>query len=472
MAAIDGNELAVHNNRESCWLAINGTVWDATSFLSQHPGGESLILNLAGKDATEKYGTFHSPGLVEETLGLDARKGTVDVQTIPKMDEKPSPQQHERKSPPLSSMVSVNDFELVAEKTMTPTAWAYVSSGADDEFSMRENVRVWQKVFLRGRVLRKVGTVDCSTNILGYKSALPFYTSPVGLAKLVHPSGECAIASAAGKEGIIQVVNTVSSMPIEAIMDARTSDTQPVFWQLYADKDLLKSEVLVRRVERAGVSAIWLTVDSPVVGNRERDERSKSVADIEEKIEAVVETPQGVVGIAKANTGFINANMDWSSIEWLRGITKLPLVIKGIQTVEDAVAAFDHGIDGIVLSNHGGRSQDTAQPPLVTLLEINHYAPHIIGKGMQIFVDGGIRRGTDIIKALALGATAVGIGRPVLYSMSGGYGEYGVRRMIQILRNELQTNMAFIGAKDVQAIERGMVNTRRLERLMTGSVKL
>ena len=192
---------------------------------------------------------------------------------------------------------------------------------------------------------------------------------------------------------------------------------------------------------------------------------------IEEKIETVVESTRGV-GIAKANTGFINADLDWSTVAWLRGLTKLPLVIKGIQSVEDAVTAFNHNIDGIVLSNHGGRSQDTAQPPLLTLLEINHYAPHIIGQDMQIFVDGGIRRGTDIIKALALGATAVGIGRPVLYSMSGGYGEFGVRRMIQILRNELQTNMAFIGAKDVLAIERGMVNTRRLEKLMTGSVKL
>jgi len=140
--------------------------------------------------------------------------------------------------------------------------------------------RVYQKVFLRGRVLRKVGTVNCSTEILGHRSALPIYTSPVGLAKLVHPLGECAIAAADGKEGVIQVVNTVSSMPIEAIMNSTVSENQTVFWQLYADKDLQKSEAFVRRVEKAGVKAIWLTVDSPVVGNRERDERSKSVADV------------------------------------------------------------------------------------------------------------------------------------------------------------------------------------------------
>lgn len=299
MSTVEGTELARHNNRDSCWIAIHGQVWDVTGFLDQHPGGANLILRLAGKDGTDEYETFHNPELVEETLGPEARIGTVDVKTIPKLESKPDPKSQAKKSPPLSSMINLNDFEKVAEKvclqrhvfpsrlhkssfcqTMTPTAWAYVSSGADDEISMRENARIYSKVFLRGRVLRRVGKVDCSTNILGYHSALPIYTSPVGLAKLVHPSGECAIAAADGKEGVIQVVNTVSSMPIEAIMDARVSKDQVVFWQLYADRDLEKSRAFIRRVEDAGVSAIWLTVDSPVVGNRERDERGKSIADV------------------------------------------------------------------------------------------------------------------------------------------------------------------------------------------------
>ncbi|KAI4721377.1 L-lactate dehydrogenase [Aureobasidium sp. EXF-10727] len=472
MAVVEGKELAKHNNRQSCWLAIHGEVWDVTGFLDHHPGGASLILKSAGKDASDEYELFHDAELVRETLGSDARMGTMETSTISvKSNRKPQPVLEAQKSPPLSSMVSVNDFEDVAKKTMTPTAWAYVSSGADDEISMEDNAKAYRDVLLRGRILRKVGRVDCSTTILGYPSALPIYTSPVGLAKLVHPSGECAIAAATGKEGCIQVVNTVSSKPIEDIMNARTSKDQVIFWQLYADKDLEKSKAFIERVERAGVAAIWLTVDSPVVGNRERDERSKSVVNIEERLEEVVETAQ-TASIAKANTGFINADLDWDMVDWLRRTTKLPIVIKGIQAVEDAVLAFHHNVDGIVLSNHGGRSQDTAQPPLLTLLEIDRYAPHILGKHMQVFVDGGIRRGTDIIKALALGATAVGIGRPVLYSMSGGYGEYGIRRMIQILRNELQTNMAFIGATNVREIERNMINTKKLERDIVGSVKL
>jgi len=139
MAEVDGSALEAHNSRQSCWVAIHGTVWDVTLFLEKHPGGAGLILKVAGQNATEQYETFHSPELVLETLGPDARIGTVDVTTIPKLDEKPKPELEKRRSPPLSSIVSVNDFEAVAEKTMTPTAWAYVSSGADDEISMREN---------------------------------------------------------------------------------------------------------------------------------------------------------------------------------------------------------------------------------------------------------------------------------------------------------------------------------------------
>lgn len=277
---IDASELAKHNTGESCWIAIHGSVWDVTSFLAEHPGGPGLLLNVAGQDATEQYEAYHDADLVKNTLPEGSRRGSIDVATITKEGVKSQRHKRTRDVPPLRSMINLHDFDAVAAKSMTPAAWAYVSSGADDEVTAKENARIYQKVFLRGRVLRKVGRVDCSTSILGHKSSMPVYTSPVGLAKLVHPSGECAIAAAAGKEGVVQVVNTVSSMPIEAIMQARVSADQPVFWQLYADKDLEKSKVFIRRVEQAGVKAIWLTVDSPVVGNRERDERSRPVTDV------------------------------------------------------------------------------------------------------------------------------------------------------------------------------------------------
>lgn len=498
MTTVHGEELAQNNTKDSCWIAIDGTVWDVTSFLDQHPGGAGLILKLAGQDATEAYSTFHELKLVEKTLHPRARKGKIDVNTI-----MPKPKTTPRKDveiarlarPPLSSMINLADFQKLAEKHMTPLAWAYVSSGADSEVSLNENAAAYSRVFLRGRVLRKIGSCDLSTTILGHKSSVPFYTSPVGLGKLVHPDGECNIAKADGKEGVIQVVNTVSSMTIEEIMAARVSEDQPVFWQLYLDRDLEKSKAFVQRVEECGVKAIWLTVDSPVTGNRERDERTKSgpgEAEVEEDLEAVVNNMKsGGSGVAASNNSFINGDVDWDIIQWLRSITTLPVVVKGIGCVEDAVAAYEHGADGIVLSetlqvsftaryentdcssgNHGGRSQDTAQPPLLTLLEIKRYAPHIIGQRMQIFIDGGVRRGTDILKALCLGASAVGIGRPVLFSMSAGYGHYGIRRMIQILRKELETNMAFLGARSIKELSPAMLNTRSLENMLVSSANL
>lgn len=481
MALISSEELSKHNTKESCWLAINSTVWDVTRFQSKHPGGASLILKLAGQDATEQYETFHDPALVEETLGAESKLGKFDVSSIPPKTTiaVKNPQhatRNPKRPPPLGSTINLHDFQVIAEKFMTSLAWAYISSGSDNEISLQENAAAYSRVFLRGRILRKISNVNTSTTILGCPSTLPIYTSPVGLGKLVHPDGECAIAQADGKEGIIQVVNTVSSMPIEAIMKARVRDDQPVFWQLYLDKDLEKSKAFVARVERCGVKAIWLTVDSPVTGNRERDERSKGVdedAEEEEVLEDVVnDMKSGGAGVAASNNSFVNGDVDWDIVQWLRSITKLPIVIKGIGCVEDAMAAYEHGADGIVLSNHGGRSQDTAQSSLLTLLEIRTYAPHIMGKKMQIFVDGGVRRGTDVLKALCLGADAVGIGRPVLFSMSAGYGHYGIRRMIQILRREIETNMAFLGARTIKDLSPHMINTKPLESLMISSPNL
>lgn len=283
MTTISADELNKHNSKQSCWIAIGDTVWDVTDFAPKHPGGASLILKLAGQDATEQYSMFHNVALVKETLGNEAAIGTIDRSSI-KPPTKPKeipldPQEATPKRPALRSMINLHDFEKVAERFMTPLAWAYISSGSDNEVSLRENALAYSKVFLRGRILRKISSISTHTNILGINSSLPIYTSPVGLGKLVHPDGECAIARADGEEGICQVVNTVSSCTIEEIMQARVRPDQPVFWQLYLDKDLAKSKKFVERVEKAGVKAIWLTVDSPVTGNRERDERGKGVED-------------------------------------------------------------------------------------------------------------------------------------------------------------------------------------------------
>ena len=182
--------------------------------------------------------------------------------------------------PPLDAIINVKDFEIVAKQFLPPNAWAYYFSGADDEISKELNRKAFQRIYLRPRILRNVEVIDTRTMILGQKSSLPIYVSPAAMAKFAHPKGECAIASGVGKEGVIQVVSTSSSMSIEDIMQARASNNQPVFFQLYVNRDIEKSKILIRRAEKAGVKAIWITVDSAVIGKRERDERLKAEVNV------------------------------------------------------------------------------------------------------------------------------------------------------------------------------------------------
>lgn len=256
---------------------------------------------------------------------------------------------------------------------------------------------------------------------------------------------------------------TRTSASLESIFSAATgSEAQKPFLQLYANPDRSKSASLIQRAETLGAGAIFLTVDSPVLGRRERDDRARIA-----KNEPV---------FSGSGSGLLDPTLVWSDINWIRSLTNLPLVIKGVQTVQDALAARQAGASGIVLSNHGGRSLDSAQAPILTLLEIRRYAPQLLGpevrKTFSIFIDGGIRRGTDVIKALALGAAGVGLGRPFLYSMVAGYGEEGCKKMVAMLKNEIETSMALLGATSVDELEEGMVNSERAEKEVSRRVKL
>ncbi|KAL1970731.1 hypothetical protein VTN77DRAFT_2565 [Rasamsonia byssochlamydoides] len=471
------NEVAKHASRASCWVILYGRVYDITEFLDSHPGGADVILRLAGQDATEEYDLVHSPALLEQTLPESSCLGPVEdsassssesSESSPNSVAKPAKTPDE--PPPLHTLINLDDFERVAQRYLPPNAWAYYRSGADDEITKRLNRQAYQRVLLRSRVMRNVERVDTSTTILGHRSSMPLFVCPAALAKLAHRRGECAIAAAAGAEGLIQVISNSSSMPVEEIIQARTRDDQTFFFQLYVNTDVEKSKTLLRKVERLGVKAIWVTVDSPVMGKREADERMKARIQSSEQ-SGVLKEGQQVQGIARTLSRMLSARVTWDDLGWIRETTSLPIVIKGIQSVEDAVLAYENGAQGIVLSNHGGRSQDTTQPPLLTLLEIRKFAPFLLGR-MEIYLDGGIRRGTDIVKALALGATAVGMGRPFLYSLSAGYGEAGVRRMIGVVRQELETNMALVGATRVSEIVPQMVNAKPLERDLVDGVKL
>lgn len=354
MGFIHGAEIAKRRTKESCWLVLYDKVYDVTDFLDSHPGGAKVLLRSAGQDATEDYESVHNPELIAETLPASSCLGTVEAGTLDQGQQKgegASEIETQPTYPPLSSIVNIDDFEAVAKKYLSATGWAYYASAADDEYSKQENARVFKRLKLRPRILRNVESVDTTTNILGHTTSLPVYLSPVGLGKYAHPQAECALVAGAEKEGLIQCVPTSPSMSLEAIYGSRVNKEQSVFQQLYVNRDRQKATALIKRVIRLGVCALFVTVDSPVLGKRELDDRLKGEATI----------TLNLPGTAKvASSGLLNPTLTWEDLAWIRKLAgKLPIVLKGVHTVEDAVMAYQAGLEGIVLSNHGGRSQDT-----------------------------------------------------------------------------------------------------------------
>ncbi|KAI3322346.1 glycolate oxidase [Xylariaceae sp. AK1471] len=468
MAVVDGAEVAKHNTKQDCWVVINGRIWNVSEFLEDHPGGASVIFKYAGQDATEAYDEVHDTELVTSTLASTKCLGNVRPNSLPKPRQEvavPTTEVAAKTAyPPLWSIVNVDDFEKVAQSYLTPTGWAYYAAGAEDEVSLTDTRRLFRMITFRPRVLRRVEPVSAAVKILGHPSSLPIYISPTGLGRYAYRNAESVLACAAGKEGVIYCMPTTAAH--ESVFAARSKPDQPLFFQLYTTRERTKAQAMIRKLEGLGAGALFLTVDSPVLGRREKDERVK-----------VADGQQASSGVAKAGSlGLLNPMLSWDDLKWIRETTSIPLVLKGIQTVEDAVLAYDHGVQGIVLSNHGGRSLDTAQAPILALLEIRKHAPHLLTPAardkFQIFLDGGFRRGTDVLKALALGASAVGIGRPFLYSMTANYGEAGVARLLQMLRLEIETSMALAGATTVEELVPEMINSERAESEVSRRVKL
>ncbi|KAJ6621231.1 FMN-dependent dehydrogenase-domain-containing protein [Mycena sp. CBHHK59/15] len=448
-------QVAEHSSPTSCWVIIQNNVYDVTEFLQEHPGGAKIILKYAGRDATSAYEPIHPPDALEKNLpsSKQNRKKTQDEVRVEKaLSERP----------PLGRLLSLADMEDVARKVLSHKAEAYYSSAADDQISMTENARAFSRFFFHPRVMRPVGECDASTTILGFKSSIPVFVSGAALAKLGHPLGEANIAKGANTTSIIQMVSSNASMsPAEII--AASGPSQPLFFQLYKNADDTVAEKRVREVERLGYKAICLTVDAVVPGNREKDIKSPWVMDDVERgspkihVEGEGEDDgDSVFGTAGALIVNDDRNMTWEkTIPWIRSVSKLPIVIKGIQCVEDAVLASEAGVDGILLSNHGGRQLEYSLPPLEVLYKLRKQRPDVFDK-LEVYIDGGIQRGTDVVKALCLGATAVGLGRAFLYAQSA-YGESGVVKIVRILEREIITAMRGLGAASVRDLKPEMI---------------
>mmetsp|Transcript_7033 Transcript_7033/g.22614 ORF Transcript_7033/g.22614 Transcript_7033/m.22614 type:complete len:502 (+) Transcript_7033:58-1563(+) len=468
----DMAEVARHNKPEDCWVVLCGKVYDLTDFQRSHPGGSKIITDQAGKDATALFLPVHPSDIAERLLSPDVRLGTVDPDTVrPEhvaQAPAPAPEAPRRavgELPGLHEMLNCFDFEQVAKLKMPREGWAYYSSGADDEITLRENHNAFQRIWLKPRVLVNVEHIDMSTSILGHASSLPLYISATALGKLAHPDGETALTRAAAQENVLQMLPTLSSCSLDEMLTARAPG-QVVFSQLYVNKDRERSREYVAKLEASGVKALFITVDAPQLGRREKDMRNKfstQGTDVQRDDEknGAVNRDQGVT---RAISSFIDPSLNWADLEFFQSITSLPIVLKGVQCAEDAVLALRYGCAGVVLSNHGGRQLDTARSGIEILAEVMpalRKEPGYSKEHFQVFVDGGVRRGADIFKALALGATAVGIGRPSIYSLAA-FGSEGVCKMLQIFKDELEMCMRLMGTPNVYSITEDHALVRNL----------
>ena len=344
-------------------------------------------------------------------------------------------------------LVNLSDYETQARKILDTAVLDYFDGGANDEVTLRENPSAFGRIPLHYRVLRGTDRRDMHTRVLGHELRTPIIAAPVALLGMAHPDGDAAAARAATAAGSIFVLSTFSTTPVEQVVEVAAG---PVWFQLYVYKDRAASAALVERVEAAGCSAIELTVDAPVLGLRERDARNGfAIPDglLVPNLTADARRP------AAAFPAMIDAGLTWDDLAWLRSITKLPILVKGIVRADDAEQATEAGASGIVVSNHGGRQLDTAPATIDVLGSITQ----AVGNHIDVLFDGGIRRGTDVVKALALGARAVQIGRPVLWGLATD-GEKGVAHVFNILQQELDVAMALCGCRSLDEITPDLVS--------------
>ncbi|KAG8631684.1 hypothetical protein KVT40_000824 [Elsinoe batatas] len=463
---LSGTEVAKHSDDKSCWVIVHGRAYDVTEFLPEHPGGPKIILKYAGKDATEAYEPIHPPDTLDKFLDKSKHLGEVDMGTVQQEEKEFDPDEAERQErikrmPILEQCYNLMDFEAVARRVMKKQAWAYYSSGADDEITMRENHSAFHKIWFRPRVLQDVENIDMSTSMLGTKVSIPFYVTATALGKLGNPEGEVVLTRGAKKHNVIQMIPTLASCSFDEIVDAKEGD-QVQWLQLYVNKNREITKKIIEHAERRGCKGLFITVDAPQLGRREKDMRSK-FDDVGSNVQNTggdnVDRSQGA---ARAISSFIDPSLSWKDIPWFKSVTKMPIVLKGVQRVEDVIKAISYGVDGCVLSNHGGRQLDTARSGIEILAEVT---PELRRLGLEdrieLYIDGGVRRATDIIKALCLGAKGVGIGRPFLYAMSA-YGLPGVDRAMQLLKDEFEMNMRLIGANSIDQLTPDMVDTRAI----------
>ncbi|KAJ1949573.1 Hydroxyacid oxidase 1 [Linderina pennispora] len=358
--------------------------------------------------------------------------------------------------------VCIKDLERIASKVMPSGAWGYYDSGANDEQTKLDNMAAFDKYRLHPRMLRDVSSISTATTILGQPVPTPLGVAPCAMHKLAHADGELATSRAASQHGGVMIPSTYSTTSLEKVIAQGNRNMQ--YWmQLYVYKERSVSEQIVRRAERAGFKALVLTVDAPALGRRLVDARNKfnppAHLHLENFIDPeIVNNPDGYgADLSKSASETFGAtfgangdqSLSWENgIAWLKSITKLPIIVKGILTAEDTRLAIKYGCAGVIVSNHGGRQLDGTLASIDALPQVVEAA----GDKIEVYMDGGIRKGTDIFKALALGARAVFVARPVLWGLAYN-GEAGAKHALELLQSELELTMMLSGTRTIGEID-------------------
>lgn len=374
-------------------------------------------------------------------------------------------------------VLNIADLRLLAKRRLPRVVFDYIDGGADAEITLRENCRAFEGLTFRPRCAVATATPDLRTSVLGTTLSLPFLLAPVGSSRMIYPRGEAVAARAAGAAGTTYILSTLSGTRMEEV---RAASSGPVWYQVYLVGGRDVAAAMIERVKAAGFSALVVTIDTPVAGMRERDLRNGTKELLGRGLSMLpylpqmlarprwlaafladgglmkfpnVMLPDGPMAYAEVGAALEQSAVCWDDLRWIRELWKGPLVVKGVQTADDARRAVNAGADALVVSNHGGRQLDGVAPTLRVLPEV----VAAVNGQIEILVDGGIRRGSDVVKAICLGARAVLIGRAYAYGL-GAAGEAGVARAIEILRADMVRTLALLGCASVAALDPSYVD--------------
>jgi 4-hydroxymandelate oxidase len=347
--------------------------------------------------------------------------------------------------PELDDIINLYDFEKMAEGKMSKMAYEFVSSGAADEFTVKWNRQALDNIKIQTQVLHDVSKLDTKVSLFGMEIPYPILIAPTAFHKLMYPEGEIATARGAGAASAIYVVSSFTTTPIEEIAKVAT---QPLWFQLYVVDDRAFVKDLIQKVEAQGCRALCITVDTPVSGSRDRQRKANFKLPDDLHPPYMIDTAFASKGQALS----FKKPLTWKEIEWLQSLTKLPVLLKGILNPEDAEKAIQIGVSGIIVSNHSGRNLDTVPATIEVLPSIVKK----VNKRIPVLMDGGIRRGTDVLKAISLGASAVLVGKPICYGLACG-GSDGVAKVLNILRKEFEYAMALSGRATIASLDPSLI---------------